>query len=100
MLSNRWYCFAPVTATFYRECNLYMAKERGRIITKYEIAELSGKSYLKSMIHAGFRKAGMLSFDATEVSNEIILPSQSIPIENMQYRRIKHDNERTIRSKT
>jgi len=76
-------CFGPFKATFHSECHLYMAKERGRIITKYEIAELSGKAYLKSMIpitiQAGFRKAGILPFDAAKVPVEMILPSQSFP---------------------
>ncbi|XP_052225347.1 uncharacterized protein LOC127840920 [Dreissena polymorpha] len=59
-------CFGPFKTAFHRECKLYMEKEtltKGRIITKYKIAELSGKAYLESMtpvtIQEGFRKAGI-----------------------------------------
>ncbi|KAH3689589.1 hypothetical protein DPMN_173697 [Dreissena polymorpha] len=60
-----------------------MAKQRGRVITKYDIADLSGKAYLKSMtpatIQSGFRKAGILRFDPTKVPTEMIVPSKSFP---------------------
>ncbi|KAH3742089.1 hypothetical protein DPMN_048823 [Dreissena polymorpha] len=60
-----------------------MAKQRGRVITKYDIVDLSGKAYLKSMtpatIQSGFRKAGILPFDPTKVPAEMIVPSKSFP---------------------
>ncbi|KAH3781140.1 hypothetical protein DPMN_158965 [Dreissena polymorpha] len=60
-----------------------MAKKRGRVIKKYDIADLSGKAYLKSMtqgtIQSGFRKASILPFDPTKVPAEMIVPSKSFP---------------------
>lgn len=42
-------CLGPFKATYYMECNLFMARTRGEVITKYNIAELSSKAYLKTM---------------------------------------------------
>ncbi|XP_052276674.1 uncharacterized protein LOC127875923 [Dreissena polymorpha] len=76
-------CFGPFKSIFHNECHLYMAKQRGRVITKYDIADLSGKAYLKSMtpatIQSGFRKAGISPFDPTKVPAEMIVPSKSFP---------------------
>jgi hypothetical protein len=66
-------CFGPFKSVYYNECNLYMASTRGQVITKYNIAELSSKAYLKTMtpvnITSGFRKAGVCPLDRSKVSN-------------------------------
>ncbi|XP_060581496.1 uncharacterized protein LOC132738084 [Ruditapes philippinarum] len=76
-------CFAPFKACYYSECNLFMAKQRGQIITRYEIAALSGKAYLKSMtpsnIIAAFKKCGIFPFDSSVVPEELLFPSRSFP---------------------
>lgn len=76
-------CFAPFKACYYSECNLFMAKQRGQIITKYDIAALSGKAYLKSMtptnIVSAFKKCGISPFDDSVVPVELLLPSKSFP---------------------
>jgi hypothetical protein len=60
-----------------------MAKQRGQIITRYEIAALSGKAYLKSMtpsnIISAFKKCGIFPFDSSVVPEELLFPSRSFP---------------------
>jgi len=96
-------CFGPFKATFHSECNLYMAKERGRVITRYEIAELSGKAYLKSMtpltIQSGFKKAGIVPFDPSKVPMEIIMPSQSFPQKRNEQETPQHTMEELLTQK-
>jgi hypothetical protein len=62
---------------------MFMAKQRRQIITRYEIAALSGKAYLKSMtpsnIIAAFKKCGIFAFDSSVVPEELLFPSRSFP---------------------
>ena len=76
-------CFAPFKACYYSQCNLMMAKQRGRVINRYDVAALSGNAYLKTMTPtntvAAFKKCGISPFNANVVSKELLLPSQSFP---------------------
>jgi len=96
-------CFGPFKATFHSEFNLYMAKERGRVITRYEIAELSGKAYVKSMIpvtiQSGFKKAGIVPFDPSKVPMEIIMPVQSFSQKRKEQETPQHTMEELLTQK-
>jgi hypothetical protein len=52
--------FGPLKSFYYTECAIYMNKYMGNTITRYEICQLAGKAYLKSMtsikILSGFKK--------------------------------------------
>jgi hypothetical protein len=56
--------FGPLKNMYYRECATYMQQNPGATITKYEIAKLSSKPYLKAMsadnLVSSFRKTGIL----------------------------------------
>ena len=36
-------CFGPFKGCYYNECNLFMAQHCGRVITRYDMAELLAK---------------------------------------------------------
>ena len=55
-------CFAPFKACYYSECNLFMAKQRGKIITRYDIASIS-----------------ISPINNNVVPEELFLPSKSFP---------------------
>lgn len=55
--------FGPFKNMYYRECSSYMQQNPGATVTKYEIAKLSSKPYLKAIspdnLVSSFRKTGI-----------------------------------------
>lgn len=65
-------CFGPFKSAYYAACNHFMAQQRGRVVTKYDIAQISGIAYGKTMTPAniigGFRRAGVAPFSSAKVN--------------------------------
>jgi len=74
-------CFGPFKGCYYNKCNLVMAQHRGRVITRYDMAELSGKAHLKTLtpinIVSVFRKSGVVPLDRSQIPPEIVRPSET-----------------------
>lgn len=72
--------FGPFKKYYYSECATYMRENIGQKITKYEMCELSGKAYLKSMtpvnITSSFRRAGIFPLNRDAVPKEKLFASE------------------------
>jgi hypothetical protein len=70
--------FGPFKSMFRNECHTYMKLNPGMSITKYNLAELTSKPYIKAMrpenLMSAFRKAGVYPFNC-----QVITPSQVAP---------------------
>ena len=64
---------------YNRECHTYMQNNPGISITKYAIAELTARPYVKAMspenLTSAFKKAGMFPFNNSVISVEQVAPS-------------------------
>ena len=56
--------FGPFKCQYYKECHAYLQKNPGVSITKYEVAKLTARSYLKAVcpekVMSAFRKSGII----------------------------------------
>ena len=70
--------FGPFKSMYYNECKDYMKHHPGLTITKYEVAQLTAKPYMKSVtaenLTSAFRKTGIYPFN-----NQVITDSQAAP---------------------
>ncbi|XP_041484938.1 uncharacterized protein LOC121431436 [Lytechinus variegatus] len=64
-------CFSAMKSAYNQECALYMQKNPGQVITRYEIAWLSLAAYLRALkeenLKAAFRKTGIFPLDPNAV---------------------------------
>lgn len=71
--------FGPFKSMYNRECQLYLQRNPGVKITKYEVAKLSSRPYLKAMsadnLSSAFRKSGIYPFSSHAIGDSIIAPS-------------------------
>ena len=71
--------FGPFKSMYSRECQLYMRSNPGLQVTKYDVAKLTAKPYLKAMspenLQAAFRKAGVHPFSNKVVADSKLAPS-------------------------
>ena len=70
--------FGPFKSQYNKECQGYLQKNPGVAITKYEVAKLTAKPYLKAVcpenVVSAFRKSGIYPYNSNT-----ILPSQLAP---------------------
>ncbi|XP_060608620.1 uncharacterized protein LOC132760626 [Ruditapes philippinarum] len=78
--------YGPFKAFYYTECQQYLQHNPGVYITKYEIASLTSKPYLKafspSNITSAFKKSGIYPFDGSQISKSDTAPSSIYSSEN------------------
>ena len=77
--------FRPFKAMYNKECQTSMNKNPGLTITRYQVAELTAKPYLKSQnpenLAAAFRKTGIYPFDNKVISDSQVAPAVIYPTE-------------------
>ncbi|XP_053408884.1 uncharacterized protein LOC128559893 [Mercenaria mercenaria] len=75
--------FGPLKSYYYSECQQYLQKNPGISITKYEVAHLTSRPYLKAFcpenIISAFRKSGIYPFDDRCISVEDAAPASIYP---------------------
>jgi len=84
--------FGPFKRFYYAECAAYMSANMGKVVTRYQIAELACKAYMKSLtpvnITSGFRKAGIFPLNRTTVATEKLMPCEAfrdeLPLQKVQ----------------
>ena len=71
--------FGPFKAIYNKECQTYMKNNPGLTITKYQVAELTSRPYMKSLtpenLTAAFRKTGIYPFDSQVISDSQVAPA-------------------------
>ena len=71
--------FGPFKAMYNKECQTYMKNNPGLTITKYQVAELTSRPYMKSLtpenLTAAFRKTGIYPFDSQVISDSQVAPA-------------------------
>ena len=88
--------FGPFKSNYYQECQLYLQKNPGISITRYEVARLTAKPYLKAMsphnISSAFCKAGIFPFDKEQIKSVDMAPAaiyeKSIPNEDIKLKNV------------
>ena len=70
--------FGPFKCQYNKECKAYLQKNPGVSITKYEVAKLTARPYLKAVcpenVVSTFRKSGIYPYNT-----HTIIPSQVAP---------------------
>jgi len=73
--------YGPFKRFYYAECAAYMFANTGKVVTRYQIAEMTCKAYMKSLtpvnITSGFRKAGIFPLNRTTVATEKLMPCEA-----------------------
>ena len=73
--------YAPFKHYYHSECSLFMRKNIGEGITRYNMCELACKAYLKAMspsnIQAAFRKTGIHPFSKQTISPDKLFPTEA-----------------------
>ena len=71
--------FGPLKNHYYRECQTYLHQNPGITITRYEVAALTTRPYLKALcpenIQAGFRKSGIYPYNTQVFSASQLAPA-------------------------
>ena len=79
-------CFGPFKSAYYSECSLWTARQRGEVITKYNMCEIACKAYSKTMtpanILASFRKTGISPFKSDVVPLDKVIPAESFTLKS------------------
>lgn len=72
--------YGPLKAYYYTECNHWMMQHPGTPLTIYQLAELSGKAYLRAStpmnIVSGFKKTGIFPYDENVFPDSHFLPAE------------------------
>ncbi|MEW8548101.1 MAG: hypothetical protein AB2693_31750 [Candidatus Thiodiazotropha sp.] len=71
--------FGPFKTMYSRECQVYLKNHPGIAITKYEVAELTSRPYVKALsaenLISAFRKTGIYPFDRSTITESQVAPS-------------------------
>uniref|UniRef100_A0A8W8MY58 Uncharacterized protein n=1 Tax=Magallana gigas TaxID=29159 RepID=A0A8W8MY58_MAGGI len=71
--------FGPMKEMFNKECQLYMEKNPGIHITKYQVAEITARPYMRAMppenLTSAFRKIGIHPINKDMIPDFDIAPS-------------------------
>ena len=71
--------FGPFKAMYYSECQAYMRRNPGANVSKYQIAELTAKPYLKALaaenLISAFRRTGIHPFNNKAIPGSEVAPS-------------------------
>ena len=71
--------FGPLKSHYYKECQTYLQQNPGISITRYEVAKLTARPYLKALcpenILSGFRRCGIYLFYRKGFSSAQLAPA-------------------------
>ena len=66
-------CFGPLKAYWKEECQGYLNKNPGRVVTRYQFSKILSKAWAKGMnIIGGFKTTGVVP-----LNREAVLPKSS-----------------------
>ena len=89
--------FGPFKSMYYKECQDYMKHHPGLTITKYEVAQLTAKSNMKSVtaenLTSAFRKTGIYPFKTQVITDSQIAPATIYSNETLETNETMRDNE-------
>ena len=78
--------FGPFKKFYYSECSMFMRQNIGQVITKYNMASIASKAYLKAAtpvnIQASFKKTGIFPFSSDAIPQEEMYAAESFREEN------------------
>ena len=78
--------FGPFKTMYNKECQNYLKKHPGMTITKYQVAALTAKPYVKSLtaenLASAFRKTGIFSFNNSVITDSQVAPASIYSSEN------------------
>ena len=91
--------FGPFKSYYYTECAMYMQRHMGQKVTRYDMAKIASKAYLKAMtplnIQSAFRKTGIFPLSREAIPNDKLLPCESFredkPLEKVKAVRAGRD---------
>ena len=73
-------CFGPLEKSYNQESQRFMLENRGKVITRYEVASLVCKIYLKPLsvpnLASSFKKTGIYPYSVVPVPSEMTNPSK------------------------
>ncbi|KAH3772632.1 hypothetical protein DPMN_173973 [Dreissena polymorpha] len=65
---------------YYAECAVFMQKHMGKVVTKFDVASIACKAYLKAAsplnIISAFKKAGIFPLNRSAIASEKLLPCE------------------------
>ena len=99
-------CFGPLMACYNREAQLFMRRNPGCKITKFNIGQLSCSAYLKGLspqnLTASFKKSGIYPFNPKAVDNTELAPATIYATEQSNFETEPTDtvNDKNIPEKT
>lgn len=71
--------FGPFKNHYYKECQFYLQKNPGISITRYEVAQLTARPYMKAFspenITSAFRKSGIYPFNRDKITPDQVAPA-------------------------
>ena len=80
--------FGLFKCMYNHECELYKKINPGISITKYAIAKLTAKPYVKALspenLSSAFKKSGIYPFDSAVITSEQVAPSLTYRAENVK----------------
>lgn len=73
--------FGPFKKFYYSECANYMKQNLGKVVSRYEVAQLASKAYLKAMspwnIVSGFKRTGIFPLNKQVIEAEKLLTCEA-----------------------
>jgi hypothetical protein len=73
--------YSPFKTYYHSECSLFMKKNIGEVVNKYNMCELACKAYLKAMtpsnIQMAFKKTGIHPFSPRVISEDKLYPAEA-----------------------
>ena len=77
--------FGPFKAMYNKECQAYMKNNPGITITKYQVAELTARPYMKALtpenLTSAFKKTGIHPFNSSVITDSQVAPAVIYPEE-------------------
>ena len=72
-------CFAPLKMFWREECQLFLSRNPGKVVTRYQFSELFGRAWMRGMtmtnIIAGFRTTGVYPFNRDALQSKVLSSS-------------------------
>ena len=69
-------CFGPMKMFWHEECQEFLSKNPGKVVTRYQFSELFGRTWLRGMtlsnIISGFRTTGIYPFHRTALQSKLL----------------------------
>ena len=73
--------FGPFKTYYYQECAIFMQKNMGQSITRYDMTKLACRAYLKAMsptnVQSAFKKTGIFPLERNVIAKEKLFPCET-----------------------